>query len=99
MEAGARIVGVRHRTDGLVRADMGTCAAADAAMFEVGSLADTAEGAELTASFGAVQDKTRQTLPTEGQIDSLGRAGGSAAAAQGAAVFPVIDDPGKVVIG
>ncbi len=69
-------------------------------LLEVGALPDAGEGPVFAAALVTVQDsRLRHALPPVGQIDRLVRADGGAAAAEGAAVFPVFDDPGQIEVG
>ncbi len=65
----------------------------------VGVLADADKGAVVVAACLLEDIQLRHALPPVGQINGLVRADGGAAAAEGAAVFPVLDDPGQIVVG
>jgi hypothetical protein len=98
MKFGAMLIGVRHRTYGLVGTDRGTHTAANTHLIDFGILANADKMAVFVAAFLFQDIQFGHPLPTVGQVDSLLRANRSTLPAQGTAILTVLYDPGQVAI-
>jgi len=97
---GPLVIGIGFGLNGLIGADHGAHTAADASVLYFCFLPDSNKGTKLAGAFAAGGNiQTGHALPSIGKIDCLGGAHCGAPAAQGAAVFPVGNDPGQVYMG
>ncbi len=93
------LIGVGHRTNGLVGTDRGTHAAADTFFFNGCMLTDTDKMPVFIAPLLLKNIKFGYPLPPVGQVDGINRTDSRTATAKRAAILPVLNDPGQVAVG